>query len=49
MPLKELTLISQVIESADVFKALSMVIPPDVIESTIARTNSVEEENCHQV
>ena len=43
MLLKELTYISNIIESADVFKALSSVIPPDVIESTLSQTNSVEE------
>lgn len=43
MQLKEFSLISPVIESADVFQAIETVIPPDVIEQTLGNTNSVEE------
>lgn len=43
MQLKEFSLISPVIESADVFQAIETVIPPDVIDATIGHTNSVEE------
>lgn len=43
MQLKEFSLISPVIESADVFQAIEKVIPPDVIEQTLGHTNSVEE------
>ena len=43
MQLKEFSLISPVIESADVFGAIEAVIPPEVIEQTLGRTNSIEE------
>ena len=43
MQLKEFSLISPVIESADVFQAIETVIPPDVINLTLGHTKSVEE------
>jgi hypothetical protein len=43
MQLKEFSLISPVIKSADVFQAIEMAIPSDVIERTLGNTNSVEE------
>lgn len=43
MQFKEFSLISPVIESADVFQAIGRVIPPDVIEQTIGNTDSLEE------
>lgn len=43
MQLKEFSLISPVLESADVFQAIETVIPPDVIEQTLGHTNSIEE------
>jgi hypothetical protein len=43
MQLKEFSLISPVIESADVFQAIETVIPPNVIEQTLGQTNRVEE------
>lgn len=41
--LKEFSLISPVIESALVFKAIETVIPPNVIAQTLDNTDSVEE------
>lgn len=41
--LKEFSLISPVIESADVFQAIETVISPSVIKQTLGHTNSVEE------
>ena len=43
MQLKEFSLLSPVLESADVFQAIETVIPPDVIEQTLGHTNSIEE------
>lgn len=43
MQLKEFSFISPRLESAEVFKAIGMVIPPDVIALTIGKTESVEE------
>lgn len=43
MQLKEFSLISPVIESADVFQAIETVICRHVIEQTLGHTNSVEE------
>ncbi|GAC1461404.1 MAG: hypothetical protein NVSMB70_07610 [Chamaesiphon sp.] len=43
MQLKEFSLISPVIESADVFQAIQTVIAPDVIEQTLGDTSKVEE------
>jgi len=43
MQLKEFSLISPVIEAADVFQAIETVIPFDVIDVTLCQTNSVEE------
>ena len=43
MQLKEFSLISPVIEAADVFQAIETVIPLDVIDVTLCQTNSVEE------
>ena len=43
MQLKEFSLISPVIESADVFQAIQTVIAPDVIEQTLGDTSRVEE------
>lgn len=43
MQLKEFSLISPVLKSTDVFQAIETVIPSDVIEQTLAQTNSVEE------
>lgn len=43
MHLKEFSLISPVIESADVFRAIETAIPADVIEQTIGNTDSLEE------
>ncbi|GAC1457137.1 MAG: IS4 family transposase [Chamaesiphon sp.] len=43
MQLKEFSLISPVLESADVFQAIETVIPPEVIEQTLGQTNTVEE------
>lgn len=43
MQLKEFSLISPVIESANVFAALETAIPPDVIEQTLGNTDSFEE------
>lgn len=43
MQLKEFSLISPVIESANVFQAINTVIPPNVIDVTLGNTSSVEE------
>ena len=43
MHLKEFSMISQVIESAEVFKAIQTVISADAIEQTLSQTKSVEE------
>ena len=43
MQLKEFSFISPVLESAEVFKAIGTVIPPDVIAQTIGNTDSQEE------
>jgi len=39
----EFSLIDQVIEATDVFKAIETVIPPEVIEQTIGNTAAKEE------
>jgi hypothetical protein len=41
--LKEFSLISPVIESAEVFKAIETAIPSDLIEQSIGNTGSLEE------
>jgi hypothetical protein len=43
MQLKEFTLICPVIEAGEVFKAIEMIISPEVIAKTLGKTNSVEE------
>jgi hypothetical protein len=43
MHLKEFSMISQVIESAEVFKAIQTVISADAIEQTLSQTKSMEE------
>lgn len=43
MQLFEFSLIDQVIEATDVFKAIETVIPPEVIEQTIGNTAAKEE------
>ena len=43
MQLKEFSFISPVLESAEVFKAIGTVIPPDVIAQTVGNTDSLEE------
>ena len=43
MQLKEFSLISPVIESAEVFRAIETVIPPDVIAQSLGHTDSLEE------
>lgn len=43
MQLLEFSLISPVLESADVFQAIETVIPPLGIEQTLGHTNSIEE------
>jgi hypothetical protein len=43
MQLKEFSLISPLIESVKVFRAIETVIPPDAIEQTLGQTKSVEE------
>lgn len=43
MQLKEFSLISPVITSSEVFQAIEMVIPSEVIQQTIGQTNSIEE------
>lgn len=43
MQFKEFSLIAPVIESTDVFKAIETVIPPEVIEQTIATTKTKQE------
>ena len=43
MQLKEFSLISPVIESTDVFKAIETAIPLEVIEQTIGTTEAREE------
>lgn len=43
MQLKEFTLICPVIEADLVFKAIEMIISPEVIAKTLGQTNSVEE------
>lgn len=43
MQLKEFSLISPVIESADVFTAIETAIPLEVIEQTIGTTKAIEE------
>ena len=43
MQLKELSFVSPVIESAEVFQAIETVISTDVIEQTLSHTNSIEE------
>jgi len=43
MQLKEFSLISPVIQSAEVFKALETVISPDAIEQSLGKTHSIEE------
>jgi hypothetical protein len=43
MQLKEFSLISPVIESADVFRAIETAIPLEVIEQTIGHTEAQEE------
>lgn len=43
MQLKEFSLISPVIASADVFQAIETVIPSHVMEQTLGHTNSLEE------
>lgn len=43
MQLKEFSLISPVIQSAEVFKAIETVISPDAIEQTLGKTKSIEE------
>ena len=43
MQLKEFSLISLVIESTDVFKAIETVIPLEVIEQTIGSTQAKQE------
>ena len=45
MNLKEFTLISPVIESAEVLTALQTAIPPEAIDQTIGRTDSQAERN----
>ena len=48
MQLKEFSFISPILESAEVFKAIGTVIPPDVIVHTIGSTDSVEERKRKQ-
>ena len=43
MQLKEFSLISPVIESAEVFRAIETVLPPDVIAQSLGHTDSLEE------
>lgn len=43
MQLKEFSVISPVIQSAEVFRAIETVISPDVIEQTLGKTKSIEE------
>lgn len=43
MQLKEFSLISPLIESVEVFRAIETVIPRDAIEQTVGQTKSVEE------
>ncbi len=43
MQLKEFSLISPMIESTDVFKAIETAIPLEVIEQTIGTTQAKEE------
>lgn len=43
MQLKEFSLISPVIESADLFRAIETVIPLEVIDVTIGHTEAQEE------
>ena len=43
MHLKEFSVISPVIQSAEVFRAIETVISPNAIEQTLGKTKSIEE------